>query len=75
LRLFGPAGDAAGVRSDELAGDTVGDLLAAARSRYGQQFAAVLATSRIWINGRGATADTPVVPGDEVAVLPPVSGG
>jgi molybdopterin synthase sulfur carrier subunit len=63
------------VRSDELAGDTVGDLLAAARSRYGPPFAAVLARSRIWVNGRGATADTPLVPDDEVAVLPPVSGG
>ncbi len=63
------------MRSDEFAGDTVGDLLAAARSRYGPSFAAVLARSRIWVNGRRATADTSLVPDDEVAVLPPVSGG
>ena len=75
LRLLGPAGSAAGVRCDEIPGDTVGELLEAARSRYGPGFAAVLATSRVWMNGRDAVPDTPVGAADEVAVLPPVSGG
>ena len=36
---------------------------------------AVCARSRIWLNGEPADADTPVGESDEVAVLPPVSGG
>jgi len=75
LRLFGSAGDAAGVRGDDLPGDTVGDLLEVACSRYGAPFVTVLGTARVWVNGRNAPPDTPLQPGDEVAVLPPVSGG
>jgi molybdopterin synthase sulfur carrier subunit len=75
LRFFGPAGSAAGVRCDEIPGDTVGELIDSARSRYGPAFAVVLAKSRVWMNGRDADPDTPVGAADEVAVLPPVSGG
>jgi len=52
-------------------------VLAAARSDYGPEFAAVLERSRVWLNGDEPPAgdETPVRDGDEVAVLPPVSGG
>ena len=45
--------------------------------RYGTEFAAVLARSRVWINGDEAAEgpSTELHEGDEVAVLPPVSGG
>lgn len=75
LRLFAAAREAAGTARDEIAGETVGDVLAAARARYGDAFAAVLATSRVWRNGEPAAADDAVTDADEVAVLPPVSGG
>ncbi|MDQ1521115.1 MAG: ThiS family, partial [Actinomycetota bacterium] len=44
---------------------------------YGPDFAAVLARSRVWVNGDEAVdGDTTVLrDGDEVAILPPVSGG
>ena len=51
------------------------EILSAARQRFGPSFAAVLATSRVWVNGEPAEAGTAVAGGDEVAVLPPVSGG
>jgi molybdopterin converting factor small subunit len=66
LRLFAAAREAAG-RSfqefDRADAPTVAALLDAAVSEYGPTFAAVLGNSRCWVNG------------DEVAVLPPVSGG
>lgn len=75
LRLFASAREAAGTRKVEVGEATVGEILDAARARYGEQFAAVLATSRVWLNGEPTTDDTPVGERDEVAVLPPVSGG
>ncbi|MGH9155409.1 MAG: MoaD/ThiS family protein [Acidimicrobiales bacterium] len=75
LRLFAAARVAAGTGSVPIAGDTVGEVLAAARDRFGDAFVAVLATSGVWLNGQPAGDDDPVDAGDEVAVLPPVSGG
>jgi molybdopterin synthase sulfur carrier subunit len=75
LRLFAAARDAAGTGRDEVPGATVGAVLAAARARYGAEFTAVLEVCRVWVNGDTADLDTPVGDEDEVAVLPPVSGG
>jgi molybdopterin converting factor small subunit len=75
LRLFGPARDAAGVARADVTGRTVGQVLAAAESLYGTAFADVVTISRIWVNGESATAEAPVTEKDEVAVIPPVSGG
>lgn len=75
LRLFASAREAAGTGSDAFDGATVADVLAAATQRYGSGFAEVLTTCRIWVNGNDVAPDTMVGPHDEVAVLPPVSGG
>ena len=75
LRLFASARDAAGRASDELPGHSIDEVLDAAVSRYGTDFAALLPTCRIWLNGSPTTPDAPVAADDEVAVLPPVSGG
>jgi molybdopterin converting factor small subunit len=73
--LFAAAREAAGVGSDRVDGATVGEVLGAARARYGAEFAAVLERSRVWLNGEPAAEADRVAEGDEVAVLPPVSGG
>lgn len=75
LRLFAQAREAAGTSRDELPGDTVAAVLDAARARYGDGFDAVLTTSKVWVNGEPADNDQKVGADDEVAVLPPVSGG
>jgi molybdopterin synthase sulfur carrier subunit len=77
LRLFAAARDAAGRSSDTVDATTVGDALDYARVTYGPQFAEVLAHARGWLNG-DEPADgeaTAVADDDEIAVLPPVSGG
>ena len=75
LRLFGPARVAAHESSFQLAGRTVGDVLAAAEARFGPDLAAVVATSSIWVNGAAASLADEVGDADEVSVIPPVSGG
>jgi molybdopterin converting factor small subunit len=56
-------------------GTTVREVLDGAIARYGDEFDAVLRTSRVWVNGESADDATVVGESDEVAVLPPVSGG
>ena len=75
VRLFASAREAAGTGRDDLPGDTVGDVLQAARERYGATFGEVLRACRIWVNGEPADDTSPVGEHDEVAILPPVSGG
>ena len=75
LRLFAAAREAAGTGSAQFEGGTVGDVLHAATARYGEGFQAVLGSCRVWVNGDPAEPHTVVGPADEVAVLPPVSGG
>ena len=75
LRLFAAAREAAGTGRDEVAGATVAEVLSAARARYGEPFVTVLGGARVWVNGEPAEGDDVVSPADEVAVLPPVSGG
>jgi molybdopterin converting factor small subunit len=75
--LFAGAREAAGRRDDVVDAATLGELLGITCDRYGSGFADVLRSSRVWINGDepGAGDATPLADGDEVAVLPPVSGG
>jgi molybdopterin converting factor small subunit len=77
LRLFAQAREAAGCGRDSFTAPTLGDLLVQATARYGPAFAEVLATARVWVNGDDPVAgdETLLVPDDEVAILPPVSGG
>ncbi len=75
LRLFAAAREAAGTDRDEIDAATVGELLDEARARYGELFGLVLRGCRVWVNGDAAVDSTPLTATDEVAVLPPVSGG
>ncbi len=75
LRLFAAARDAAGTGRDEVPGATVGAVLEAAQDRYGDAFTAILGHCQIWCNGVPCAESDAVGEADEVAVLPPVSGG
>jgi DNA topoisomerase-1 len=53
----------------------VAEVLDTAEGRYGAAFSDVLGSCRVWVNGEPADRTTAVSDADEVAVLPPVSGG
>lgn len=75
VRLFASAREAAGTSRAEVDGATVAQVLDAACARFGDGFSVVLESSQVWLNGDQVAPDTAVGPDDEVAVLPPVSGG
>lgn len=75
VRLFAGLREAAHTSEVVIDGKTVGEVLETASSRFGSQFAAALATAKVWRNGEEVDARQPVDPDDEIALLPPVSGG
>lgn len=75
--LFGAAADLAGVREVDLPPPqtpSLGALWDSLAERY-PALSPMRATIAFAVNGEYATAEASVAPGDEVAVLPPVSGG
>ncbi len=73
--MFAQARDAAGTSSTRVEGSTVAEVLDALVGRFGDALAEVLGISKVWVNGEPASPSDPVHDQDEVAVLPPVSGG
>jgi molybdopterin synthase catalytic subunit len=75
VRLFAALREFAGASRLEAPGRTVGEVVDAVSATYGERFAAVAAVSSFVVNGERADRETVVADGDEVALLPPVSGG
>ena len=75
VRLFAALREAAGESWVEASGKTVDEVVQALSQRYGERFASVAAVSSFVINGERAGRQAPIADGDEVALLPPVSGG
>jgi molybdopterin converting factor small subunit len=75
LRLFANLREAAGASDVEMPGSTVGEVLSNAIGRFGDAFSAGLPSAQVWVNGAQAEDGTAVADGDEVALIPPVSGG
>jgi molybdopterin synthase sulfur carrier subunit len=75
VRLFAAAREAAGVTRAQIDGATVAEVLAEACVQFGEPFSAVLRGCKVWLNGEPVGSDAVVSSADEIAVLPPVSGG
>jgi molybdopterin converting factor small subunit len=75
LRLFASVRVAAGTGHADVPGTTVGEVVDRACATYGTEFAALVQTCRVWRNGEPALPGDGVADHDEVAILPPVSGG
>ncbi|MGD0809384.1 MAG: MoaD/ThiS family protein [Acidimicrobiales bacterium] len=75
--FFASAREAAGTHSAPFgfAGRTIAQLAGELVGTYGPDFERVLGTCAIWVNGAAAAPSRLLCAGDEVAVLPPVSGG
>lgn len=59
----------------ELAPPTVGSLLEHLENAYGPEFARIASTGSVVVDGRTVGREHGLRPHDEVAILPPVSGG
>ena len=75
LRLFASIREIAGVNQLDFDAETVGEVVGLAVEKFGPDFASILPACRIWFNGNPAKEDDKVFDSDEVAILPPVSGG
>lgn len=75
LRLFANLRESAGTDSIDIEAETVGELIDSASSRFGDRFRAGLPSSGVWVNGETADRTTRIGERDEVALIPPVSGG
>jgi MoaD family protein len=75
VRLFAALREFAGTSEVEAEGATVGDVVVALSERYGERFARVARAGSVVVDGERAAADHALAEGDEVALLPPVSGG
>ena len=75
VRLFAALRELAGASHVDAEGRTAGDVVDTLSARYGERFAKIAAVGSLVVNGERASRSTVLADGDELAVLPPVSGG
>jgi MoaD family protein len=75
VRLFAALRELAGSSDVEASGATVGDVIMGLSERYGERFAKVARAGSVVVDGERVPTDRALADGDEVALLPPVSGG
>ena len=75
MRLFAALREIAGASELEEEADTVGELIDRLCERFGPQFGRILSAGSVIVDGERSGRDRRVQPQDEVALLPPVSGG
>jgi sulfur-carrier protein len=75
VRLFAALRELAGSGRVQADGATVSEVVDALCARYGDRFARIARAGTVVVDGERATGDDPVRAGQDVALLPPVSGG
>jgi MoaD family protein len=75
VRLFAALREVAGTPTLQAEGRTAGEVADALAGRFGERFARIASAGQLVVNGERASRETPLAEGDEVALLPPVSGG
>jgi MoaD family protein len=75
VRVFAALRELAGASEVESSGSTVGEIVDELERRYGQRFGRIARAGSAVVDGERALLDREVREGEEVALLPPVSGG
>jgi sulfur-carrier protein len=75
VRLFAALREIAGSGEVSAEGRSVGEIADELAARFGERFSSIAGVSSFVVNGERASRATPVAEGDELAILPPVSGG
>lgn len=75
VRLFASLRELAGSARVEAEGTTVGEIVEALSERFGARFASVANAGSVVVDGERAEPSRRLADGQEVALLPPVSGG
>jgi molybdopterin converting factor small subunit len=75
VRLFAALRDEAGASIVEAEGATVGEVVDALCARYGATFETIARAGSVVVDGERASDERRLDPEEEVALLPPVSGG
>jgi sulfur-carrier protein len=75
VRLFAALRELAGAPRVEAEGETVSELVGVLSERFGARFASVAGAGSVVVDGERAEPSQRLSEGQEVALLPPVSGG
>ena len=75
VRLFAALRDLAGASEVEAEAANVGEVVDALSRRFGERFERIARSGSIVVDGERAGAELPLRGGEQVALLPPVSGG
>ena len=75
LLLFAAIREAAGTNKADIPGNTIDEVIAQASQRFGAEFEALLPYCKTYVRGEPVTDNAHLAPDDELALLPPVSGG
>jgi molybdopterin converting factor small subunit len=75
VRLFAALRDLADASEVEAEGADVTEVVGELCARFGERFAAIARAGSVVVDGERAKPGTPLDGGEEVALLPPVSGG
>ena len=75
MRLFAALRDIAGHRELDVPGDTPRQIVDALTEKFGDRFGDVAAAGSVVVDGERAELDRPLRGDEQVALLPPVSGG
>jgi molybdopterin converting factor small subunit len=75
VRLFAALRELAGSSEVEADGASASEVVQALSARYGDRFAQIAGAGTVIVDGERAAPDHPLTGAEDVALLPPVSGG
>ncbi len=79
VKLFAESAEVAGEREVSVQPGSVDEATDQLVDRFGEEMRRVLSTSQLWLNGVASDVSgvegVVLLDGDEIAVIPPVSGG